>query len=339
MPTAPPTPLTASHHAAPDTVLPGAVVVAALIPSPFVSQVRELVDPRVTVIDVFGGEEVPAEPDGPLVALLMPWSLRTPPVPPAALDVLARADWAHFVSTGVDGFPLDLLAAPTVTCGRGANSAAIAELTVGLLLATEKRIPEIWSAESNEPYITEPLGTLHGRTVGLLGFGTIARELAVRLNGFGTSLLALRRSGRPADLPGVTVARDLPELLGASDHLVVAAPLTPETDRLLDDAAFAVTRPGLHLVNVARGRIVDTDALVRALDSGIVARASLDVTDPEPLPADHPLRFDPRVRLMPHLSWSAPGGMRRGLDVFLDNLRRLRAGEPLHGLVDRDAGY
>ncbi len=137
----------------------------------------------------------------------------------------------------------------------------------------------------------------------------------------------------------MTVVPTLPDLLGQTDHLIVAAPLTPLTDRLLNDEAFAVTKPGVHLVNVARGRIVDTGALVRALAAGIVTRASLDVTDPEPLPADHPLRRDHRVRILPHLSWSAPGGPDRGIDLFVSNLRRWQAGQPLDGLVDVDAGY
>ncbi|WP_018637774.1 NAD(P)-dependent oxidoreductase [Parafrankia elaeagni] len=317
----------------------GPAVVAAVLPGKFVGQLRALVGAEAQIVDVLDGDPLPPVTSGagPVMTLVMPWSLKG--CPPAVLAAVERAQWVHFVSAGVDGFPLDRLAGRTVTCGRGANSAAIAELTVGLLLAAEKRMPDIWEAETNEPFYTEPLGSLVGRTVGLLGFGSIARELAPRLHGFGTRQLALRRSGRPADVPEVTVVRTLPELLGAADHLVVAAPLTPETDRLLDDAAFAVARPGLHLVNVARGRVVDTDALVRALAAGTVTRASLDVTDPEPLPADHPLRRDPRVRITPHLSWSAPGGLNAGLAVFVDNLRRWRAGEPLHGTVDLTAGY
>lgn len=313
-------------------------VLAAVVPGPFVDQIRSRLGAEARVVDVLGGQALPADPSAPVAALVMPALLRGSP-PGAVLAAVERADWVHFLSTGVDGFPLDRLAGRAVTCGRGANSAAIAELTVGLLLAAEKRIPQIWEAASIEPFLAEPLGTLVGRTVGLLGFGSIGQELARRLDGFDTRLLALRRSGRPAELPAVTVARTLPELLGAADHLVVAAPLTPETDRLLDDAAFAVTKPGLHLVNVARGRIVDTDALVRALAAGTVSRASLDVTDPEPLPADHPLRHDARVRILPHLSWSAPGGLSRGFDLFADNLQRWRAGRPLHGVVDVEAGY
>jgi len=120
---------------------------------------------------------------------------------------------------------------------------------------------------------------------------------------------------------------------------VIAAPSTPETYRLIDKAAFAEMKDGVHLVNIARGTLVDQDALIAALDGGKVARASLDVVDPEPLPAGHPLYTHPKVRLTPHISWSSPVTMPRTMEIFLDNLRRFRNGEPLEGLVDVDAGY
>lgn len=310
-------------------------VVAVGAGSPYLELIRDQLGVGNHVVDLLGGEALPA---GQLVVVLAPWTLRSSRAQavPAAIE---RADWVHFVSAGVDGFPLERLAGRLVTCGRGANSVAIAELTVGLLLAVEKRMPRIWEAETNEPFIAEPLGTLAGRTVGLVGFGSIGQEVARRLAGFGSRVVAFRRSGRPAELSTVEIAPSLPQLLAEVDHLVVAAPLTAQTDRLLNDEAFAVIKPGVHLVNVARGRLVDTDALVRALAAGIVARASLDVTEPEPLPASHPLRSDPRVWLLPHLSWSAPGGLGRGVETFVDNLRRWESGKPLEGVVDPVLGY
>jgi phosphoglycerate dehydrogenase-like enzyme len=98
-------------------------------------------------------------------------------------------------------------------------------------------------------------------------------------------------------------------------------------------------KPGVHLVNIARGSLIDQDALRQALDSRRVAMASLDVVDPEPLPDGHWMYGDRRVRLSPHISWSSPGSQFRTVEMFLDNLRRYRAGEPLHGVVDLDAGY
>jgi phosphoglycerate dehydrogenase-like enzyme len=121
--------------------------------------------------------------------------------------------------------------------------------------------------------------------------------------------------------------------------VVVAAPATPQTLHLLDADAFAAFKPGVHLVNIARGALVDQDALRSALDDGRVARASLDVVDPEPLPAGHWLYSHPKVRLSPHISWSSPGTIERTVELFADNLRRWREGRPLHGVVDVAAGY
>ena len=118
-----------------------------------------------------------------------------------------------------------------------------------------------------------------------------------------------------------------------------ATPATAATRHLIDAAAFDALKPGAHLVNVARGALVDQDALLAALDSGRVATASLDVVDPEPLPEGHPLYAHPGVRLSPHISWSAPDTMDRTVALFAENLRRYRAGRPLQGVVDPIAGY
>jgi phosphoglycerate dehydrogenase-like enzyme len=129
---------------------------------------------------------------------------------------------------------------------------------------------------------------------------------------------------------------DLDELLELSDHVVLAAPLTAATRGMLGAERFARFRPGAHLVNIARGGLVDHDALLAALTDGRVGRASLDVTEPEPLPADHPLRAHPGVFLSPHVSWS---GQTRFVEILLDNVGRWTAGEPLLNRVDLDQGY
>ncbi|MGA3149001.1 MAG: NAD(P)-dependent oxidoreductase, partial [Acidimicrobiales bacterium] len=152
-------------------------------------------------------------------------------------------------------------------------------------------------------------------------------------------VVGLRRRARPTPLAGVTVCPDLPSLLRLSDHVVVAAPATPRTDGLLDDDALGHVKPGAHLVNVARGSLVDQDALVRALDDGRIARASLDVTDPEPLPGGHVLFHHERVRITPHISWSSPRTVQRTLDLFTENVTRYRSGKELLGVVDVEEGY
>jgi phosphoglycerate dehydrogenase-like enzyme len=183
------------------------------------------------------------------------------------------------------------------------------------------------------------LGTLAGRTVGLVGLGAIGSEVARRTLAFDANVVALRRTPTPSSLPGVEVVGDLYELLARADHIVIAAPATRETHQLIDARAFAALKPGAHLINVARGSLVDQSALRVALDDGIVARASLDTVTPEPLPPGHWLYEHRAVRLSPHISWSAPSTMSMTLDIFAENLRRFREGAGLRGLVDPVARY
>ena len=140
-------------------------------------------------------------------------------------------------------------------------------------------------------------------------------------------------------MAGVEIVPDLEPLVASAHHLVVAAPATPDTRGLIDRAALAHAGPGLHVVNIARGSLIDLESLREALDDGRVARASLDTVEPEPLPEGHWLYTHPRVRLSPHISWSMPGALDHILEPFIENLHRYRAGEPLEGVVDVDAGY
>ncbi|MHB8463430.1 MAG: NAD(P)-dependent oxidoreductase [Acidimicrobiales bacterium] len=245
--------------------------------------------------------------------------------------------WVHVLAAGIDGVPLDAVGDRLLTCSRGASSVAIAEFVLASMLAFEKRLPESWITSPPEQWNTASLGTLRGRTLGLIGVGAIGMEVAQRARAFEMTVVAVRRT--PSAAEGITVLPSLVELLRQSDHVVVAAPATSSTHHLLDGAAFAACKPGVHVVNVARGSLVDHDALRDALASGQVAAASLDVVDPEPLPAGHWLYSDPRVRLSPHISWSSPESVSRTIELFVDNLRRYRAGLPLHGAVQVDAGY
>lgn len=247
-----------------------------------------------------------------------------------------RLRWLHAVSAGVDEFPPWAFEVPHVTCGRGSSSVAIAEFTLAALLAVEKRLPDIW-INSAEAWLPKPsLGTLKGKTLGLLGFGSIGQEIAARALPFGMDILAFRRSsGTPP--PGVHFA-GLDTVLASADHLVIALPLTTATTGLVGPAALAQVKPGVHLVNIARGRILDHDALLAALASGQVGTATLDVTDPEPLPPGHALYTHPRVRLSPHISW---GGSDRAVqgDLLRENLRRFLTGETLLNIVPPARGY
>jgi phosphoglycerate dehydrogenase-like enzyme len=250
----------------------------------------------------------------------------------------AGVRWIHVLGAGVDGFPFELAGDRTVTCSRGASSVAIAEFVLAEMLAFEKQLPDVWITAPPERWNVAALGGLAGRTLAVVGLGAIGIEVARRALAFDMRVVAVRRRDRPSPLPGVELT-SFEKALSDADHVVVSAPSTPETRHLIGADAFAAMKPGVHLVNIARGPLVDQDALLVALDNGKMARASLDVADPEPLPAGHPLYTHPKVRLSPHVSWSSPDTTTRTIELFVENLRRWRAGEPLEGTVDVAAGY
>jgi phosphoglycerate dehydrogenase-like enzyme len=289
--------------------------------------------PGTWVVDVPVEGPVPDDVGGE-VLLTLPWGT------PNLGDVVARGvRWVHSLSTGIDRFPLEALPDDvTLTCSRGASAVPIAEFVLAAMLAFEKQLPDVWVHDPPEHWAMAELGGLEGRTLGLIGAGGIATEVTRRALAFGMRVCFVRRTDAPAPLAGMQRC-GLSEVLAAADHLVVAAPSTAATRHLLDPEALAGVKPGVHVVNVSRGRLIDQAALLEALDDGRVARATLDVADPEPLPSGHPLYGHPRVRLSPHVSWSAPGALGRLLDRFVDNLRSYIVGEPLAGVVDRVAGY
>jgi len=259
---------------------------------------------------------------------------------PNLAEVLARGvRWVHAYGTGVNAFPFHALGDRPLTCSRGASAIPISEWVLAVLLAAEKQLPASWVSQPPKHWSIASLGGLYGRTLGLIGLGGIGQAVAVRALPFGMRVRALRRSHAPSPLPGVEVVRDLAELVASADHLVLAAPATAKTRHLIDEATLAKVKPGLHLVNVARGELVDQEALRRALDDGRVGLASLDVAHPEPLPASHWLYSHPRVRFSPHVSWSMPGAFDLLIEPFLENLRRFRNGEPLLHAVDIESGY
>jgi phosphoglycerate dehydrogenase-like enzyme len=250
--------------------------------------------------------------------------------------------WVQTLGTGVDAFPLGLVGDRALTCARGASAVPISEWVLATMLAFEKRLPDSWITAKPEQWnfpAGGSLGGLSGQTLALLGLGGIGGAVAQRALPFGMHVRALRRSDAPSPVVGVEVVASLPALLDGADHVVVTAPSTPETRHLLDAAAFAAMKPGAHLVNIARGALVDQDALRTALDDGTIARATLDTVDPEPLPEGHWIYTHPKIRLSPHISWSMPAALDALLDVFVENVRRYEAGQPLLGVVDVAAGY
>lgn len=258
---------------------------------------------------------------------------------PNIAEAVARGvRWIHTIGTGVDRFPFAVVGDRVLSCSRGASAVPIAEWVLATMLAFEKRLPEAWIHEA-AAWRRMQLGGLSGRTLGLLGLGGIGSAVAERALPFGMDVVARRRTDVPSPVAGVEMVGSIDDVLARADHLVLALPSTPETRHVIDAVALARVKHGVHLVNVARGTLVDQDALRAALDDGRVACASLDTAEPEPLPEGHWLYAHPRVRLSPHVSWSMPGALDAFVDAFVDNLRRFRTGLPLHGVVDVARGY
>lgn len=299
-------------------------------------RVRAVV-PQAEVVRVPGSAPLDQPYDGEVLAT------HGPKHTPNVVEVLRTASslrWVHIANTGVDGFPLEAVPEHVLlTCNRGLSAGPISEWVLASMLAYEKRFPQSWLAEPPPLWNFADLGSLEGGHLGLVGWGEIARAVARRALPFGMEVRAYRRKAQPAGMDGVEIVDSLEALAAWSDHLVVAAASTPETRHLVDATVLSGAKPGLHLVNIARGALVDQDALRTALDEGIVARASLDVMEPEPLPAGHWLYEHPDVRLTAHVSWATPEAVGAIIEPFLANLARYQAGEPLEGEVDRTAGY
>ncbi|MCW2643854.1 MAG: D-isomer specific 2-hydroxyacid dehydrogenase NAD-binding protein [Dactylosporangium sp.] len=289
-------------------------------------------DTDVRLLDIVAGPPAPGAPL-PTVLLAAP---RRPAVDPGWLTDVR---WIHLVSAGIDGYPPGLFSGRLVTGAKGIAAPQLAEWVVHALLTEVKG--DLWV---DRPYdITEwPARRprqLADATVGLVGLGEIGSNVARRLLPFGTTVLAVRRNAYAGPVPGVRLLASLDDLIPEVDALVLAAPATAQTRHLIDDAALRSVRPGVHLVNVARGDLVDTDALRTALDDGRIRAATLDVTDPEPLPPGHWLWHHPRVRISPHVAAWAPGHDDAQVARFRDNLDRFRRGGALTGVIDHTVGY
>lgn len=308
----------------------GAMRVLSTMGERVASEVTEAV-PGTEVVTVPGDAPLGPEAEGD-VLLTMHRSA-------ALVGMRARVPWVHMFGTGVDGTPAETFDGRIVTCSRGAGTVPIAEFVLAAMLAFEKRLPETWVSEPPEHWGWTRLGGLHGKALAVVGLGSIGTRVAELGLAFGMQVSAVRRTDAPTPLAGVELVSDLTQLVSGADHLVVSAPATPTTHHLIGDDVFAAMRDGAHLINIARGALVDQDALRLALDSGRVGRATLDACDPEPLPEGHWLYDHPQVRLSPHVSWSSPELTARILELFIDNLRARAEGAPLGGVVDPAEGY
>ena len=256
------------------------------------------------------------------------------PVTAAVIDAAPRLELIQKIGIGVNTIDLDAARRRGVAvCNMpGSNTQAVAEMTLLLMLGTLRRLAQLdrltragqgWELD---PAIPDDLGELSGRTVGLVGFGSVARRLFPILEAVGATVLYTSR--RPAaDLP--TRFRPLRELLRIVDILSLHLPLTPETTAIIDAAVIAAMKRGSILINTARGQLVDESALVGALTSGHLRGAGLDAFSREPVRAEDPLLDLSNVVVTPHLAWLTAETIERSLAVIAENCRRLDTGEAL----------
>ncbi|CAN7377370.1 NAD(P)-dependent oxidoreductase [Phenylobacterium sp. LjRoot225] len=250
-----------------------------------------------------------------------------------------RLKWVYSASVGVDVYPRWLLDAPLVTCGRGVASEEIADYVIAAIYLQAKDLERV-RARSLEEWKQAPLGRVTGSTVGIIGLGAIGAAVAQRALALGARVTAVRRQRHlPSPVPGVDLLDDLRAVVASADHLVLALPATAATRSVIDADLLSHARPTAHLINIARGSVLDQEALLAALDAGQLGFATLDVTEPEPLPADHRLWTHPRVRLTPHISSNYTLVRDALFEKVAANLERFLRGEPLADIVDPLEGY
>jgi len=270
-----------------------------------------------------------------------------------------RLAWVHSATSGVERAltPAALDRGVVVTNARGVFSRPIAEYVLMMILSVSRRLPQLLELQRERTWQPLEGAELRDVTVGIVGLGSIGRAVGALATAFGCRVVAVRRRSESGSGVGGSDQSDedrsfgelmldrvggpetLPELLGESDFIVLAAPLTPETEEMINDASLAMVKPGAWLINVARGRLIDERALLRALHDGPLGGAVLDTFRDEPLPASSPFYDLPNVIVTPHTAWSSGRVLDRSVELFCDNLRRFATGEPLLNVVDPTAGY
>ncbi len=265
-------------------------------------------------------------------------------VPREAVQQARHLRWIHSTAAGVDQLlhPEVVARDVIVTDSSGIHAEPITEHVLAVMLAFARRLPAATRSQMARRWDRASIigEELWGKTVGILGLGSIGREVATRCKAFGMRVIGTKRT--PAVMPQVDQVlppEGLEEVLRAADYLVIILPLTPRTRGLIGARELGVMKPSAYLINVARGAIVQEGALIEALRHGRLRGAGLDVFEREPLPQDSPLWGMEQVILTPHVSGAGPDYLDRALPLFCENLRRFLAGAPLLNVVDKRQGY
>ena len=308
------------------------------------------VDPRINVITLPQlGSFRTIEPEAKAEALAaMPGVdilLGQGGIPVEYYDAATNLKWVQVINAGVDRMAKEglLNRGFQVANISGLTAPAIAEWVIGAMVMLQKGFHLSVRDQAEHKWSRRFTGELRGKTLGIAGMGAIGRETAKRARAFDMRIVASRRTAPPGstdpDCDELIPYSALDRLLEQSDYLALCVPLTPETHHMIGEAQLKKMKPTAHLINIARGTVVDQEALIRGLREGWIAGAALDVTDPEPLPPESELWDLPNVIITPHISGSIENYVGRANEIFVDNLRRHIAGQPLRNLVKPDLGY
>lgn len=281
----------------------------------------------------------------PEAEVLYAWSL-----PEKHFEEARSLGWLHTPSAGVDEvlYPALVDSDVRITCSRGISSAALADHAIGLILGFSRGIATAIREQTAASWPRErffegnPMPfELDGKIIGILGFGSIGREVARRARSFGMKVHAFKRNRtlKQELVDRLYGPQELHPFLESVHFVVVTLPLTRQTEGILDERALEHLKPGAYLVNIARGRLIREEALLRALEIGRLAGVALDVFCEEPLPSSSPFYRHPNVILTPHIGGLHPHYLDRATSLFIVNLGRYLKGESLLHEVDKRAGY
>ena len=265
-------------------------------------------------------------------------------VKPDYLAACTHLDWVQLSSAGADEYVRAIPAGTALTNATGAYGPAIAEHMLGMLLMLQKKFHIYRDFQNARIWKRCGMVTgIDGCTCLVIGLGDLGGCFAQKMKALGAYTIGVRRigTGKPAFVDELYQGDAIPALLPRADVVALCLPNTPDTRHIADAAFFAAMKPGAIFLNTGRGTAVDQPALIAALECGQLAGAGLDVADPEPLPPDHPLWRARNCFITPHSSggWTLASTVDRAVDIFLDNLPRYLAGEPLRNVVDPETGY
>lgn len=259
------------------------------------------------------------------------------------ISLMPNLKWIQLLSAGINQVPEDKVIKQNIilTNNRGGYSIPIAEWIVLKLLEMinnsrefyEKQNKKIWKMDTS-------LLEIHGKTIGFIGTGSIAQEAAKRLQAFGVNIIGINSSGKKADCFDECYSIDnISNVIKDCDFIIVAVPYTEKTHHLLDEEVFSNMKDGTYLINIARGSIIDEEALIRNLESGKIAKAALDVFEVEPLPENSPLWDMENVIITPHNSWASEMNFRRRFEIAYKNMKKYKDNEILINVIDLSRGY